>query len=178
VKPNAVLVKFNVNPKWREKFLNAGIPEKSPDEAALELKHMFHAVEVGRDPFRFRQEKSDSGIPVFGQDGAKMVSINGLFQELRQAGYSLNGAHIRRREDKFNALVIPFVLDGEESISPKAEVLIEEFLGVCWGYVHVWVNPPQPETGAMIHTVNLSHREIDKTPGKILRFNEGRWKTS
>ncbi|MDP1538775.1 MAG: hypothetical protein Q8M00_01970 [bacterium] len=178
MKPNVVLIKFNINPKWREKFLKAGIPQKTPDESALELKHMFHALEVGRDPYRFRQEKSDSGIPVFGETGAQFISINGLFQELRQAGYSPNGAHIKKREEKFNTLVIPFILEGKESISPQAASLTEEFLGVCWGHVHVWINPPQPETGAMVHTVNLSHRELEKTPEKTLRFNGGRWKTS
>lgn len=181
MKPDVILVKFNVNEKWEGRLKEAGVPLKTPDEAALELKHMFHALGASQNPYAFRQQIADSGIPVFGKEGARDVSINGLFAELRSYGYFPSGVHVRTREDKkFNALVIPFakpangnnntlVITGETVMG-----LIKEFIAVSWGFVHVWANPPQ-EDGRVIHTVNLSHRDVDKIPQKDLHFQKGEW---
>ena len=144
MKLGVVLVKANINPKWLQRFQEAGISLKSPDEGALELKHIFHALERRKNPYAIRQEIADSGTQVFGKSGEQNISINGLSQELRNAGYFPSGVHIRRRaEKKFNVLVIPFIAGGEESLLPQAASLLKEFFRVCWGYVHVWVNPPQ-----------------------------------
>lgn len=176
-----ILVKFNVNPRWEQRFIEAGVPQKTPDEWALELKHMLHATDFGRNPFEKRPDIADSGVPVFGKEGEQDVSLNGLFAELRQAGYFPTGVHIRtrtREPNKFNALVIPFVQGADESLTTQCAALLDEILKTSWGHVHVWANPPQSDTGDIIHTVNLSHRDVDKVPQKTLRFNGGRWKTA
>lgn len=176
--PDVILVKFNVNEKWEARLKKVGVLLKTPDEAALELKHMFHALEVGQNPFAFRQQIADSGVPIFGKDGEKDVSINGLFAEFRSSGYFPSGVHIRRREDKkFNALVVPFVklASGNNTITGETVMdLIEEFIAVSWGFVHIWDNPPQ-EDGRVVHTVNLSHRDVDKAPQKSLHFQKKGW---
>lgn len=176
-----ILLKVNVNPSWETRFFQAGIPLRRPDEGALEMKHIIQALEAGRNPYAIRSEIADSGIPVFGKGGAQDVSVNGLFAELRNQGYLPTGIHIRTRADKkFNVLVLPFIrIGGENSaiaITSSAVMrLVEQFLRTSWGFVHVWDNPPQPGTQTVVHTVNLSHRDVDRIPKKTLHFRQGEW---
>jgi len=174
--PDTILVKFNINPSWTQRFEEAGIPRRFPSEVTLEEKHITQAQEVNRDPYRFR-ETADSGVPVFGPQGVSEVSIFQLLEELQGKGYSPQGVHIRtRREKKFDVLVIPFAREiSEEAFLPKkAEELLEEFLKTsCWGFVHIWANPP--EKGKVVHTINLGHREPQKSPQWNLCFNHGLW---
>jgi len=175
--PDTILVKFNINPGWTQKFEEAGIPRRFPSEVTLEEKHIAQAQQVNRDPYRFR-ETADSGVPVFGPQGVSEVSIFQLLEELREKGYQTQGVHIRtRREKKFDVLVIPFTLGIEKnstSLPEKALELLREFLKLsCWGFVHIWANPP--EKGKIVHTVNLSHREPQQSPQWNLCFNHGLW---
>ena len=176
--PDTILVKFNINPSWTQRFEEAGIPRGFPSEVTLEEKHIAQAQQANRDPYRFR-ETADSGVPVFGPQGVSEVSIFQLLEELREKGYQPQGVHIRtRREKKFDVLVIPFAHGISEKNSTflpeKALELLREFLKLsCWGFVHVWANPP--EKGKIVHTVNLSHREPYKSPQWNLYFNHGLW---
>jgi hypothetical protein len=174
VKPNAILVKVSVNSKWEERFRGVGVLVKTPDEATLELKHMFHALSVNQNPYGVRPQTADSGTPVFGKEGATDVSLVGLFQGLRDQGYIPGGIHIRTRgEKKLNVLVIPFIFQGEQDVATPAMALSEEFISASWGFIHVWVNPPQ-EDGRVIHTVNVSHRSLEVS-SKSLRYQKGEW---
>jgi hypothetical protein len=99
-------------------------------------------------------------------------------EELQEKGYSPQGVHIRTRtQKKFDVLVIPFIQGTEKNsifLPEKAFELLREFLKIsCWGFIHVWANPP--EKGKIVHTVNLSHREPQKPLQWILRFNNGLW---
>ena len=177
--PDTILVKFNINPNWTQRFEEAGVPRKIPTEVFLEEKHIAQARHVARDPYRFRGT-ADSGTPVFGDQGASNVSIIRLIGELQENGYEPQGVHIRTRTNKkFDVLVIPFSREISEgnsiSLPNKALDLLKEFLRLsCWGYVHIWANPPD-EAGKIVHTVNLSHREPDKKPDEHLCFNHGLW---
>lgn len=175
--PDTILVKFNINPGWAQLFEQAGIPRRSPDEVALEEKHIDQARQIDRKAYRFR-DIADSGVPVFGPQGVSEVSISGLLTELGQAGYQPQGIHIRtRNQKKFDVLVIPFTKEtqgGNSTTLPKKAVeLLREFLRIsCWGFAHVWANPPEAEK--VTHTVNLGHRE-EKPPQWHLQFNHGLW---
>lgn len=175
-RPDTVLVKFNVNPSWNQKFQEAGVPRRIPSEWALEEKHIAQAKQVDREPYRFR-EIADSGVPIFGEGGVTDISILKLFNELQENGYLPQGVHIRvRKEKKFDVLVIPFVLGASENgtLPKKAAELLKEFLRLsCWGFVHVWANPP--EAGKIVHTINLGHREPEGSPQYNLCFNHGLW---
>jgi len=176
--PDTILVKFNINPNWAQKFEQAGIPRRFPDEVLLEEKHIAQAREVDRDPYRFR-DIADSGVPIFGEEGISDVSIFELIQELQENGYEPAGVHIRtRRQKKFDVLVIPFVhgeSEGNSVIPKKALELLQEFLRLsCWGFAHVWANPPDVQ-GKVVHTINLGHREPEKLPRWALCFNHGLW---
>lgn len=176
LRPDTVLVKFNINPSWNQKFQEAGIPRSAPSEWALEEKHISQAKQVDRDPYRFR-EIADSGVPVFGDEGVADVSILKLIEELQEAGYLPQGVHIRtRKEKKFDVLVIPFVRGnpGNGTLPKTAIELLREFLRLsCWGFAHVWANPPA--AGKIVHTINLGHREPEKPPKWNLCFNQGLW---
>ncbi len=177
--PDTILVKFNINPGWAQKFEEAGIPRGFPSEVVLEEKHITQAQQINRHPYRFR-DKADSGVPVFGSQGVSEVSIFKLLGELQERGYNPQGVHIRtRREKKFDVLVIPFTLGLEQDsafLPTRAGKLLEEFLETsCWGFVHIWANPP--EAGKVFHTVNLGHREPQKPPQWDLCFNHGLWAT-
>jgi len=177
--PDTILVKFNVNPNWAQKFEEAGIPRRFPSEVTLEEKHIAQAQQVNRDPYQLRNDIADSGSQVFGPKGVSEVSIFQLLEELREKGYQPQGVHIRtRREKKFDVLVIPFLCgipdENSTSLPEKALERLREFLKLsCWGFVHIWANPP--EKGKIVHTVNLSHREPQKSPQWNLCFNHGLW---
>jgi len=176
--PHNVLVKFNINPNWAQTFEQVGIPRRFPSEADLEEKHIRQAQEMDREPYRFR-DIADSGVPVFGTQGASEVSISGLLEELPQEGYRPQGVHIRTRKKKFDVLVIPFsrlASEGNSTFLPtKALELLREFLKLsCWGFVHVWANPPDGQR-RVVHTLNLGHREPDQSPKWNLCFNHGLW---
>jgi len=176
--PDTILVKFNINPNWAQRFEETGIPRRFPSEVSLEEKHIAQAQQVNRDPYRFR-ETADSGVPVFGPQGVSEVSIFQLLEELQEKGYQPQGVHIRTRsQKKFDILVIPFSGGGPKenstSLPEKALELLREFLKLsCWGFVHIWANPP--EKGKIVHTVNLSHREPQQSPQWNLCFNHGLW---
>ena len=175
--PDTILIKFNINPKWAQEFELAGVPRRRPYEVELEEKHIVQALKIDRDPYRFR-DIADSGVPVFGDQGVSNVSILGLIGELQKNGYQLKGVHIRtRKQKKFDVLVVPFIRgesEGNSVILKKALELLQEFLRLsCWGFVHVWANPP--EKGKVVHTINLGHREPQKSPQWSLCFNHGLW---
>lgn len=177
--PNTVLVKFNINLNWTQKFEQAGIPRRFPQEVALEEKHIAQARRLGRGAYEYR-DIADSGVPVFGSQGASEVSILGLLGELQEAGYKPQGVHIRTRtQKKFDVLVIPFgrgISEGNSTLLPKKALdLLREFLRLsCWGFVHIWTNPPDVQ-GKIVHTVNLGHREPGRPPRWNLCFSHGLW---
>lgn len=175
-RPDIILVKFNISPNWCQRFEEAGVLRSSPSEVELEEKHIVGAQKLGRDAYVYR-DIADSGVPIFGREGVQQISISGLLPELEREGYKVSGVHIRTRtQKKFDVLVISFELAGESGrLLAEAIALVKEFLRVsCWGFVHVWANPPDGK-GRIPHTVNLGHREVDKVPVRLLRFNRGLW---
>lgn len=177
LRPDTILLRFNVNPGWAQKFEEAGIPRSSPSEVALEEKHIAQAQAIDREAYRYR-DIADSGVPVFGEKGVSNISIIGLLSELEGAGYKPRGVHIRTRtQKKFDVLVIPFSREttGNNLLPLKAIEFIRDHLKLsCWGFVHIWANPPDSQ-GKIPHTINLGHREVDKSPQGSLRFNQGLW---
>jgi hypothetical protein len=175
--PNTILVKFNINPSWTQQFEKAGVPRKRPFEVELEEKHIAQARKLDRRAYEYR-DIADSGVPVFGPQGSSEVSILGLLEELQREGYQPQGVHIRTRaQKKFDVLVIPFVRGSESNstLPKRALELLQEFLRLsCWGFVHVWANPPDGQ-GKVVHTINLGHREPEKSPQWTLCFNHGLW---
>jgi len=174
--PDTILVKFNINPRWAQRFEEAGVSRRIPFEVDLEEKHIAHALKSHRKPYRYR-DIADSGVPVFGMDGVSKVSILELLGELQENGYQPQGVHIRTRRKRFDVLVIPFSQEtsGERSLPRQAVELLREFLKLsCWGFAHIWANPPDDQ-GKIVHTVNLSHREPGKSPKRNLCFDHGLW---
>ena len=180
--PDVVLYKTNVNKKWSARMKELGVSLKQPDFEKREQQHVAHAIKHGRAPFRFRgkDQPADSGVPVFGQDGLTMVSLYDLLKELAET-YNLVDIHLRPTKPGGNqnmeVLVVSFSEGDESNANTDA---FQELLGFlassCWGYCHVWANPPQDD-GRVIHTVNSSHREDGKQPIQIVRFADGQWAT-
>ncbi|OGZ92568.1 MAG: hypothetical protein A2549_03150 [Candidatus Staskawiczbacteria bacterium RIFOXYD2_FULL_37_10] len=178
-KPDVALYKFNLNGKWRDKLLELGVPEKDPDFGAKEAKHVAHAQQFGREAYAIRKEVADSGVPVFGKEGIQNVSLYETLQDLL-AEYEVVDIHIRPRRDGtrwISVLVINFSHGGRSiSNQPALDTTLEFLSSSCWGFCHVWANPPQDD-GRIVHTINSSHREVDKQPELVLRLNGGLWST-
>ena len=91
-------------------------------------------------------------------------------------GYRLTDMHVFQRRDKgiMNVLVLTF---EQGAVGPNKLDLpagVAEFFALSkWGYAHVWANPPKPD-GAIIHTVNLSHRSDEAAQGQLV-FDNGLW---
>jgi|SRR3989344_3716067 len=180
--PDVVLYKTNVNRNWSRKLKELGVPLKQSDFEKREQQHVAHAIKHGREPFRFRgkDQPADSGVPVFGKDGLQEVSLYELLQELTTI-YNVVDIHLRPTKPGGNqnmeVLVVSFS-DGEElnTNTDAFQELMRFLASSCWGYCHVWANPPQDD-GRIIHTVNSSHREDGKKPVQAVRFDDGLWAT-
>ena len=176
--PDVVLYKTNVNKNWSKRLKELGVQLKNPDFEAKEKKHIDHAKRFGREPFKFRGEIADSGVPVFGKDGLKEVSLYELLQELSTI-YNVVDIHLRPTKPGGNphmeVLVVSFS-DGEEFVgnTDAFQELMRFLASSCWGHVHVWANPPQDD-GRIIHTVNSAHRQDGAQPKQFVGFDDGRW---
>ncbi len=176
--PDCVLYKFNVNKKWSAKMKEMGVRLIPFDFQAREEKHAAHARKFNREPFKFRGEIVDSGVPVFGKDGLQDVSVFELLTELATV-YNVVDIHLRPTKPGGNpnmeVLVVSFS-DGEEAVgnTDAFQELLRFLTSSCWGHCHVWANPPQDD-GRVIHTVNTSHREDGKKPTCKLDFLDGIW---
>jgi hypothetical protein len=174
--PEKVLVKANINPKWRLRFLALGIPEKHPDFAKKEAEHVADAERHGRSPYAICKNVADSGVPIFGPEGLKNVSVGDLLiQEASRRGYYAVDIHIFSRSAKGNSvmstLVITLATEGTKLRVPTdVKVMLTSS---TWGHVHVWVNPPKPGRG-VLHTVNLTNRSEDPAEQALL-FADGLW---
>ena len=173
---DTVLFKFNLNNRWRDKLLTLGVPMKARDVEAEEAKHVAHAEAFDREAYRYR-DVADSGVPIFGKEGLQNVSLYEMLQELVTT-YEVVDIHIKERRDGakwMSVLVISFSHGQQAERNTEAfQELLSFLASSCWGYVHVWANPPQ-EDGRIIHTVNSSHREQDKTPELALHLAGGLW---
>lgn len=174
--PNRILLKANINERQADKFLGLGVSEIKQDEQAKEVKHVAQAEEHGREAHRYRQV-ADSGVPVFGKNGAQSVSVEMALQELLVA-YKFINVHLRARRDQnrwMRVLVVVLARDGERTVGDALLNALREFYCVSsWGFVHVWANPPQ-EDGQVVHTVNCSHKEEVATAKSNLRLADGLW---
>lgn len=173
--PDCVEYKFNVNSKWAEELMKLGVELREQDFQAKEQKHFEHAQQYGREAYRFRKDIVDSGVPVFGPDGLVSVSVYELFRELVSA-YEIVDIFLRPTKPggnpRMKVLVVYFSHGEEQKNTEAIEKLLEFLASSCWGHCHVWANPPG-STGKVKATVNISHREPEKTPAMILQFANG-----
>jgi len=178
--PSKILLKANINPRWAELFEKLGIPVKTPDFAKREAKHVADAKRVGREAYAVRKDIADSGVPVFGNEGAQDVLVVEPLDTLFRS-YNLTDMHIFQRRDKgvMNVLVLTvLVLTFEKCVAGERKlelpVDVAKFFAMSkWGFAHVWANPPKPD-GTVLHTVNLAHRGEEAAKRQLL-FADGLW---
>ena len=174
-RPDKVLLKANINPKWAQRFIALGIPVKKPDFAKREADHVAHAQDHGRQAYAVRKDIANSGVPVFGKEGATCgVSVVQLIDEL-SAEMRVTDVHLFQKSMErdprgvMSTLVVTFAKEGKEVIPPA----VLDFFGISkWGFAHIWANPPKD--GVVVHTVNLAHRADEKAEHE-LRFADGLW---
>ncbi len=168
--PDVVLVKFSVNLRRAEELVEVGIPVREVNWQERDRSHVAHAEAHDRQSHRYRENVADSGVPVFGTEGIADVAIARAYRELNQE-YGLRDVHLLpHRNNRMFVLVLVFE-KGAATISPSTEaaVLLARILNSTYGFVHVWVNPPQAD-GRVVHTVNCSHR-MDSAPKCLLLLN-------
>lgn len=178
--PQLVLVKCKVNERLTRRLEEAGIRWQERDEQRLDAEHAKMAEATRRDPTAIR-EKPDSGTPVFGQDGAKNVRINGLIEQLEAANLQIKDVHLfwsGRQDDRMNTLV--FVMstpdDADQSglIDEVVVAAADVLTTASWEHCHVWANGKN-RNGQVAHTVNLSHRKDADAAECVLDYNNGLW---
>lgn len=179
--PNVILVKININERWRAVLEAGRVPRKIVDWQALEEKHAAHAERLGRAPYRFR-DVADSGVPVFGPDGICHVSLLKLWTELVEKGFCIQEMHLQsRRDGKMDTLVITLARQKPTQVSFFPEValaVLPDLLNTSYGFVHIWANPSKEDKEkkkVVVHTVNISHREPEQRPLRQLHYNDGLW---
>jgi len=177
--PDVILFKARVNPKWIERFEEAGVRWQVRNDAALQERHAQMAETEHRQPNAVREERADSGTPVFGKDGAKSVSVETVKDELLGAGYCITDIHLYRRPSDQQMATIEVVMSTKptEYTPPQTETqetvwkLIEK---TSWEAAHVWANGKN-SAGMIVHTINLCHRLPDAKPECTLTFAGGLW---
>jgi hypothetical protein len=178
---DTTLLMIKLNQNWERKMLDLGIPKKDRDVSAEDAKHEAHAKAFGRDPFSVLDGIPSSGVAIFGKKGLEDISIFEAFKDL-VAVYKTVDIHIRpqrKSEEKkwMSVLVISFSNEEKDDQNPDVYQEILEFLASpCWGYVHIFANPPQ-EDGRIVHAINVSHRKPDAKPKFVLRLSRGLWAT-
>ena len=175
-KPGLVLLKMRINRKKVEKLVDEeGVLVKRRDEAALDQRHAAEAEQHRRSATVYR-EVADSGVPVFGKEGAQHVRIGGVWNEIIMAGYRVTGYHVYQNDKDFQngmgTMVVEFKLEGEEVF--VGSFVQELFDDETYGFVHVWVNPPKPNVG-VTHTINISHKEVATKAIGSLIWDNGHW---
>ncbi len=173
-KPGLVLLKIRLNRKKVDWLLIEGVEIKRRDENALQRRHVTEAEQHRRSATVYRSTP-DSGVPVFGKDGAQHVKIDAIWNQLVEDGYEAVGCHIYQQEKDVDSgmgnLVVEFKIGNKVSVP---DAVAEMFDGSTYGFVHVWVNPPKPEVGPT-HTVNISHREEGAPAVGSLVWDNGFW---
>lgn len=174
--PTTVLVKTRVNKRWMACLEEAGVRWQRRDDEAIKQRHVDEAEKLGRKPDAFRQTP-DSGVPVFGKEGASSVSVDRLLDELAAGGYRLTDVHMYQRpQDQPNManLTLQFQHRAEAEKVIDLPAPVRDLVGSTWEFAHVWANPTKPD-GSTPHTVNLSHRFPDVEPKFRLVFDGGYW---
>lgn len=175
--PGLILLKDRINRKKVEVLEKAGVREKKRDEEKLDAKHVAEAESLDRQPQAYR-DKADSGVPVFGKDGAKDVMVEDVWATLERVGYTATDAHFYRQDKDAQSgmatLVVEFMLGEHDEIDDKVAVACEASFKGKRKFVHVWSNPPKPGIGPTC-TVNCSHPQEDQLPRARLVWDEGFW---
>lgn len=184
-RPDAILVKINLNPKWDEIIAKTGVREQWRDNARREelgRQHEERAKMLGRDAFIVRRktnsidgvpEDADSGTPVFGANGLQLVDVRSLPRQLMSVGYRLVDAHcLKRPEKRPTRLVLVFAREGTPTDVSWLEVT--QLLYTCFGQVHVWAND-RDKRGRVVHTVNCGQRQDRLHSTYHLLFKNGDW---
>jgi hypothetical protein len=179
-------LKFRINDRWANQLTVAGlrIIERSAEKVAvLNQKHADAAAAIGRRADSYRPTP-DSGVPVFGKEGAKNVFLSGLWSELTGAGFVPAQAHVLKSggQGQSGYTMLTLVVEmtrGQSEEAPEitngVTSVIADLLASTWGFAHVWANPPR-EDGKIVHTINLSHRGEGAAAAK-LEYYSGLWRT-
>jgi hypothetical protein len=176
--PDVVLLKARVNPKWIDRLVKADIRWQTRDDVALQARHAAMAQANHRAPNAIRDDRADSGTPVFGPDGAKLVSVDGIEDHLVTAGYRYYDIHLYRKDETDRMATLVIVMSKNEPITPVsilAKVAARELTqNTAWEAAHVWANGKN-SAGMIVHTINLCHRLPDTKPEATLAFANGLW---
>lgn len=174
--PGVILLKARINRKRVEALVKAGVREKKRDENSLDAKHSAEAQALERQPQAYR-DKADSGVPVFGKDGAKGVAVDQVWVSLERVGYTATDAHFYRQDKDAQSgmatVTVEFMLGEHDEIDDKAAAACWACFCESYGFVHVWSNPPKLGIGPTC-TVNCSHRQ-EVPPQARLVWDEGFW---
>ncbi len=189
-RPDVVLVKVNVNDKWKTLFSYLKTQERSYERAEqLEQDRVERAEVLGRNAYAARPderikenvpENADTGSQVFGKLGLAdlQVSIQGVVEELKRSGYILTDAHLLERNHKPPVrLVMEFSKAGSKPEFKNFRWgIFHDLISTTFNQVDVWANDRDPKKGdKVVHTVNCGKR-ADGVPVKHwLHYANGDW---
>lgn len=160
--PTFVLLSFSINEDLLQMLQIFGVTvvHQTPKRnAEIREAHIAAAQHRRIDPFRMDRKMGDdksvpvpdSGVQVFGKDGAKNVTPRKLVSDLMDLGYTMQNVHILRRpRDGKHFLRVGFerLEEGEQpfELSSSARLKVEEFLDTVWSFCHTWRNPDASAT--------------------------------
>jgi hypothetical protein len=186
--PDVVLLWFNLNDRWAQKFQDFLATKEHTRRQVREIakRHATQAEAIGRNPHAVRKGVVDSGSPVFGPDGIKgrRVWAGNTIDTLGTAGYFLANAkvvqnglahgpcnHGSPRPDYRLLLELRIAGDGFEGTAREfLGDLFPEFADCTFGQVRVWANPPNVRD-EIVHTLNFGARQTGLLPDCAIAFD-------
>lgn len=166
-----ILVRIRCNPAVAlEQLVPAGLPlnaRTGERDQAIIARYEAEAKANGTDPYFMSREdragtrRSDSGIPVFGKQGAQNVCPATLRTDLEAMGYVMVGATVLNKEgDEMYFLVLTFLpsVTGIEpaALTGEATAIIGRVMAKNFQYMHVWKNPDGSATVNPAHVGDVN----------------------
>jgi len=192
MRPKKVILKFNLNEKWDERFNFVRRVRRTFEQAKqIGEKRAAEAAELGRDSLEIRQlvhptikqlipESNDTGCLVFGAESLSGVDVTELARELINEGYQLTDVHRLFRSYKPPSRLVMTFEKGGESLNVRDWPYLRKFVRIynelvqtSFGRMDIWCNPDQQ--GGMTHTVNCGERKDDQRSSFNLSFYGGDW---
>ena len=181
--PDTVLAYFKLNEKWADRFDHflTTYTRTTRRQRQINQKHAEEAIAMGRNP-KIREKIVDSGSPVFGEMGVQNHNVwtGNVLEDLFAAGYHLSKAEVCNKNlatgGVESRLLLEFRMDDQENTlsEPAMRFFVDAFgkyADAPFRQTLVWANPPKPDTGELVHTLNFRGRNIDQKPDVILHFD-------
>lgn len=151
-----------------------GVLQKPRDDTAIEIKHIYQAVDRGLNPMGVRDNRSDTGFQLYNKEEGVRSGL--LLADMWAAGYMLKAYHWQNQNQKGPVNTFQFVLckkgetpaDGMKLPPQACDILTT----ARFNHATVWCNLRDDEDGRQfrLDTINLAKGRRTPEPSRQLQM--------